>query len=117
MGSEWGQTPFTDWSLTPSTKWSLTPWTRLHRPHRPDADDEVLGVTEARSGHPFVLLVVQHDSLAVEAIEHLCDRVRTRREYEFLRCGTRNRRELELALPRFAQPSTLRDLLEESGPL
>ena len=52
------------------------PWRRQRAPHvmvaeRLHADDEVLGVAEARSGHADVLLVVEHHTLAGDSIEHL----------------------------------------------
>src|SRR5678815_1786181 len=76
--------------------------------------DIVLGFSEARCRHAAMLLERQRHALAEIVLEHSCERIPAHSELENLRHCTWKIRCRQLAFPRFAEPSPLRDLLHIS---
>src|SRR5438552_2752717 len=80
-------------------------------------DDEILGLAEAGRGNSLVLLIGQRDAPAERPIDVLCHQLVSYGEEEFLGIGAGHGNHRQLALPGFAEPPLLRELLHETGPL
>src|SRR5947209_15330703 len=81
------------------------------------SDDEILGLAEAGRGNSLVLLIGQRDAPAERPIDVLCHQLVSYGEEEFLGIGAGHGNHRQLALPGFAEPPLLRELLHETGPL